>query len=146
MQMPAPSFIAQSYAPPMQPHADFSGMERQLSHMTSQIEQLRRPDPIMEQSIASFRSELADIRHAITEAMPRRAIESLETEIRSLGRRGSKGRITRERVGREPGGEQRCERLRRAVVEVRRGGGEAEQRGRVEAERALRPGAVRALA
>ena len=87
MQMPAPSFIAQSYAPPMQPHADFSGMERQLSHMTSQIEQLRRPDPIMEQSIASFRSELADIRHAITEAMPRRAIESLETEIRSLGRR-----------------------------------------------------------
>lgn len=87
MQMPAPSFVAPSYAPPTQPHADFSGMERQLSHMTNQIEQLRRPDPVMEQSIASFRSELADIRHAITEAMPRRAIESLESEIRSLGRR-----------------------------------------------------------
>jgi localization factor PodJL len=87
MQMPAPSFVAPAYAPPMQPQADFSGLERQLSYMTSQIEQLRRPDPVMEQSIASFRSELADIRHAITEAMPRRAIETLETEVRSLGRR-----------------------------------------------------------
>ncbi|MCX7308260.1 MAG: hypothetical protein NTZ72_10085 [Afipia sp.] len=87
MQMPAPSFVAPAYAPPMQPQVDFSGMERQLSHMTSQIEMLRRPDPVMEQSIASFRSELADIRHAITEAMPRRAIETLESEVRSLGRR-----------------------------------------------------------
>jgi len=87
MQMPAPSFVAPAYAPPMQPQADFSGLERQLSYMTSQIEQLRRPDPVMEQSIASFRSELADIRHAITEAMPRRAIETLESEVRSLGRR-----------------------------------------------------------
>ena len=40
-----------------------------------------------EQSIAAFRSELAEIRHAITEAMPRRAIESIENEIRSLSRR-----------------------------------------------------------
>lgn len=85
--MPPPSFVAPVYAPPMQPQADFSGLERQLSHMSDRIEQLRRPDPIIEQSIASFRSELADIRHAITEAMPRRAIETLESEIRSLGRR-----------------------------------------------------------
>ena len=41
----------------------------------------------IEQSIAAFRSELAEIRHAITEAMPRRAIESIENEIRSLSRR-----------------------------------------------------------
>ncbi len=85
--MPAPTFVAPVYAPPMQPQADFSGLERQLSHMTDRIEMLRRPDPIMEQSIASFRSELADIRHAIMDAMPRRAIESLESEVRSLGRR-----------------------------------------------------------
>lgn len=83
-RMPAPSFV--SHAPPTQPQADYSGLERQLSHITSQIETLRRPDG-MEQSIAAFRSELAEIRHAITEAMPRRAIESLEGEIRSLGRR-----------------------------------------------------------
>ena len=41
----------------------------------------------IEQSIAAFRSELAEIRHAMTEAMPRRAIESIESEIRSLSRR-----------------------------------------------------------
>ncbi len=92
--MPAPSFVAPVYAPPIQPQADFSGVERQLSHMTSQIESLRRPDPFLEQSIASFRSELADIRHAITEAMPRRAIETLESEIRSLGRRIDETRST----------------------------------------------------
>ena len=62
---------------------DFSALERHLLKITSQIEALQRPDHI-EQSIAAFRSELAEIRHAITEAMPRRAIESIENEIRSL--------------------------------------------------------------
>lgn len=71
---------------PMPPAPDFSGLERQLFNITSQIESLRRPDGI-EQSIAAFRSELAEIRHAITEAMPRHAIESIENEIRSLARR-----------------------------------------------------------
>lgn len=90
-RMPPPSFVHQ--APPIQPQADFSGLERQLSEITSQIETLRRPDGI-EQSIASFRSELAEIRQAITEALPRRAIESLEGEIRSLGRRIDETRST----------------------------------------------------
>jgi localization factor PodJL len=71
---------------PTPPAPDFSGLERQLFNITSQIESLRRPDGI-EQSIAGFRNELADIRHAITEAMPRHAIESIENEIRSLARR-----------------------------------------------------------
>ena len=74
----------------MQPAApagpDFSSLERHLLKITSQIEALQRPDGI-EQSIAAFRSELAEIRAAITEAMPRRAIESIENEIRSLSRR-----------------------------------------------------------
>jgi localization factor PodJL len=65
---------------------DFSGLEKHLLKITSQIEALQRPDNI-EQSIAAFRSELNEIRHAITEAMPRRAIESIENEIRSLSRR-----------------------------------------------------------
>ena len=65
---------------------DFSSLERHLLKITSQIEALQRPDHV-EQSIAAFRSELAEIRHAITEAMPRRAIESIENEIRSLSRR-----------------------------------------------------------
>jgi localization factor PodJL len=77
-------------APAMQPAApagpDFSVLERHLFKITSQIEALQRPDGI-EQSIAAFRSELTEIRHAITEAMPRRAIESIENEVRSLSRR-----------------------------------------------------------
>jgi len=77
-------------APPLAPAApagpDFSGLERHLLKITSQIEALQRPDGI-EQSIAAFRGELAEIRQTITEAMPRRAIESIENEIRSLSRR-----------------------------------------------------------
>ncbi|OKO70724.1 hypothetical protein AC630_34600, partial [Bradyrhizobium sp. AS23.2] len=82
MAPPAPA-----YAPPLsQPGPDFSSLERHLLKITSQIESLQRPDNT-EQAIAAFRSELAEIRHAITEAMPRRAIESIENEIRSLHRR-----------------------------------------------------------
>ena len=78
---------AAAYAPPPPPPGpDFSSLERHLVNITSQIESLRRPDHI-DQSIAAFRSELAEIRHAITEAMPRRAIESIEGEIRLLSRR-----------------------------------------------------------
>jgi localization factor PodJL len=77
----APAMTSQAPASP-----DFSGLERHLVKITSQIEALQRPDGI-EQSIAAFRSELTEIRHAITEAMPRRAIESIENEIRSLSRR-----------------------------------------------------------
>ena len=78
--------IAPMMAPPPPPSPDFSALERHLFKITSQIEALQRPDHL-EQSIAAFRSELAEIRAAITEAMPRRAIESLESEIRSLARR-----------------------------------------------------------
>src|SRR5579871_1719574 len=83
---PAPAYApsAPAYAPP--PGPDFSSLERHLLNITGQIESLRRPDHI-DQSIAAFRSELSEIRHAITEAMPRRAIESIESEIRSLARR-----------------------------------------------------------
>ena len=72
--------------PAQSPGPDFSALERHLFKITSQIEALQRPDGI-EQSISAFRSELAEIRQAITEAMPRRAIESIENEIRSLSRR-----------------------------------------------------------
>lgn len=91
---PQQSYAPQQFAPPMAPAPqaalppgpDFSSLERHLLKITSQIESLQRPDHV-EQSIAAFRSELAEIRHAITEAMPRRAIESIENEIRSLSRR-----------------------------------------------------------
>ncbi len=74
-------------APPVAPaYPDFSGFERQLGNISNQIETLRRPDSI-EHSISEFRGELSEIRRAITDAMPRRAIESLEGEIRSIGRK-----------------------------------------------------------
>src|SRR4051812_37016069 len=82
MAPPAPAYAP----PPPQPGPDFSALERHLLKITSQIESLQRPDNT-EQAINTFRSELADIRNAITEAMPRRAIESIENEIRSLHRR-----------------------------------------------------------
>jgi localization factor PodJL len=83
---PMPPRAAPPMAPAMPAGPDFSALERHLLKITSQIEALQRPDGI-EQSIAGFRSELSEIRHAITEAMPRRAIESIESEIRSLSRR-----------------------------------------------------------
>lgn len=79
---PAPAYAP----PPPQPGPDFSSLERHLLKITSQIESLQRPDNT-EQAINGFRAELAEIRNAITEAMPRRAIESIENEIRSLHRR-----------------------------------------------------------
>jgi len=82
----APTAPMASTAPVATAGPDFSSLERHLFKITSQIEALRRPDGI-EQSIAAFRGELTEIRHAITEAMPRRAIESIENEIRSLSRR-----------------------------------------------------------
>jgi localization factor PodJL len=78
--------MAQPAMAPAPSGPDFSGLEKHLLKITSQIEALQRPDNI-EQSIAAFRGELNEIRHAITEAMPRRAIESIENEIRSLSRR-----------------------------------------------------------
>jgi localization factor PodJL len=82
----APAMAPPPMTPAAPPGPDFSALERHLLKITSQIEALQRPDGI-EQSIAAFRCELAEIRAAITEAMPRRAIESIENEIRSLSRR-----------------------------------------------------------
>src|SRR5207237_4226818 len=90
---PMPPRSAPPMPPAMAPAApaapagpDFSSLERHLFKSAGQIEALQRPDGI-EQSIAAFRVELTEIRQAITEAMPRRAIESIEDEIRSLYRR-----------------------------------------------------------
>lgn len=93
-ELDAPPRLAPRHAPPIAPAyapappaPDMSGLERQLHQITSKIDALQRPDTHIEQSIAAFRNELADIRNVITEAMPRRAIESIENEIRELGRR-----------------------------------------------------------
>ena len=93
-ELDGPPRMAPRYAPPIAPYAtpspampDMSGLERQLSQITSKIDALQRPNASIEQSIATFRSELAEIRNAVTEALPRRAIESIESEVRALSRR-----------------------------------------------------------
>ena len=80
-------------APPAPPPVDLSGIERQLNHLTSQIEALRRPDH-RDEAIATFRGELAEIRRSLTEALPRKAIDSLEVEIRALGQKIERNRET----------------------------------------------------
>ncbi len=92
-----PRAMSARNAPPIVPAAaegpDFSALERYLLHITSQIEALQRPDAV-EQSITGFRNELSEIRVAITEAMPRQAIETIENDIRSLARRIDENRLS----------------------------------------------------
>ena len=90
--MPAPR-NAQAIAPTAAVAADFSSLERYLIHITGQLESLQRPDAI-DQSITGFRNELSEIRVAITEAMPRRAIETIENDVRSLARRIDDNRLS----------------------------------------------------
>ena len=66
--------------------SDMSRLEAQLNTITRQIEALQHPAQV-DHAITVFRGELADIRRAITEAMPRQAIEAIEREVRQLAQR-----------------------------------------------------------
>src|SRR5688572_26956967 len=65
---------------------DFSSLERQLHHITEQIETLRRPSGV-EDAIAALRGDLSDIARAIHEALPRRSLESLQSDVHALAER-----------------------------------------------------------
>ncbi len=89
---PANSFLPQVDLPrpataptPRMQGQNLSGVERQLRHITTQIEGLHQPR--LEQAIATLRGELSQIARSLTEAMPRRAIEALESEVRALAGR-----------------------------------------------------------
>jgi localization factor PodJL len=64
--------------------ADLTGLEQQLHHINTQISSLHQP---YENALGALRGDLADIAQALTDAMPRRAIEALETEVRALAER-----------------------------------------------------------
>jgi localization factor PodJL len=81
--MPAPAPVAM----PMQ---DLSGLEGELRRVTSQIETLRRPD--VEEAINALRAELGEIGRTLNEAMPRRAIETIEKQVQDLTQRIADGR------------------------------------------------------
>jgi localization factor PodJL len=76
------------YAEP--PAPDFSSLEQQLHNITRQIETLRHPCGI-EDALAGLRSDLAAIGRAIDEAMPRRALEALQSEVHALADRIGEG-------------------------------------------------------
>jgi localization factor PodJL len=80
---PAPAF-------PQVPTQDLSGLEDQLRRITDQIETLRKPG--VEEAINALRDELGEIGRALNEAMPRRAIDTIEKQIQGLTQRIAEGR------------------------------------------------------
>jgi len=87
----APPVAAAPVAPPpvMAPAhwgggADLSGLEEQLHNINTQISSLHQP---YEDALGALRGDLAEIAKALTDAMPRRAIEALEIEVRALAER-----------------------------------------------------------
>jgi len=66
--------------------AQFSGLEKQLQQITTQMESLNRPYGL-DEAVAALRQDLGEIGRTLAEAMPRRAIEALEAEVRALSDR-----------------------------------------------------------
>ena len=87
-----PPVAAQTHASVLAPvpSQDLSGLEDQLRKITNQIETLRRPG--VEEAINALRAELGEIGRALTEAMPRKAIEGVERQILGLTQRIAEGR------------------------------------------------------
>jgi len=87
---PAASASALPVRPTVQaapaPAIDISNLEEQLRYITTRIESLR-PSSDLEKVITSFRQDLTEIRQQLTEALPRRAVESLEIEVQALAQR-----------------------------------------------------------
>ena len=85
---------AQTYTPaPVMmpvPSQDLSGLEEHLRKITDQIETLRRPG--VEDAINALRAELGDIARALSDAMPRQAIDAIERQIQGLTQRIAEGR------------------------------------------------------
>ncbi|MSO66910.1 MAG: hypothetical protein EXQ82_03650 [Pseudolabrys sp.] len=72
------------------PTQDLSGLEDQLRQIANQIETLGHPG--VEEAINALRAELGEIGRALTEAMPRHAIDTIEKQISGLTQRIAEGR------------------------------------------------------
>jgi localization factor PodJL len=82
----APLPLAASRQDVAEPTVDLSNLEDQIRYMTTRIEELQ-PSRELERSVKTFRRDLSDISQQLTEALPRRAVESLEIEVRALAQR-----------------------------------------------------------
>ncbi len=87
--VPPPSPAAVPAAP--EPSIDLSGLQDQLREMTARIESLR-PSRDLELAVIGLRADLAEISRSFAEALPRRAMESLEAEVKALGQRIDRSR------------------------------------------------------
>jgi localization factor PodJL len=76
-------------APAASPVYDTARLEHQLRQITAQIAALHRP---CEEGLGALRSDLAEIGRKLAEAMPRRAIEALEAQVRALAERIDRSR------------------------------------------------------
>src|SRR5712691_3092417 len=66
---------------------ELSGLERELRQINTQIETLGRPcgvDSVVGKAVDTLRDDLAEIGVMLQEAMPRKAVEALEGEVRKL--------------------------------------------------------------
>ncbi len=89
MTQAAPQLVASpTLVPP--PAQDLSGLEDQLNRITDQIETLRRPG--VEEAINALRGELAEIGHALNDALPRQALDAIEQQVQGLTQRLAEGR------------------------------------------------------
>ncbi len=71
---------------PTAPAIDLSGLEEQLRNITAQVGALR-PANDLEKAIEAIRGDLTEIGRQLTEVLPRRAVESLEIEVKALAER-----------------------------------------------------------
>jgi localization factor PodJL len=68
---------------------DLTGVEQQLRQITTQIATLHQP---YEDGLTALRNDLAEIGRVLTEALPKRAIEDLEAQVRALAERIDRSR------------------------------------------------------
>ena len=69
---------------------EFNGLEQQLRQINAQIETLNRPcavDQTVSKVVDTLRDDLAEIGAMLQDAMPRKAVEALESEMRKLAER-----------------------------------------------------------
>ena len=96
----APTPVQALTSPESLPRArtqEFSGLERELRQINAQIETLSRPcpvDSVVSRAVETLRDDLAEIGAMLQEAMPRRAVEALEGEVRKLADRLDQTRQT----------------------------------------------------